>query len=115
MEHEVDMLIRNVAYRLKEIRLTKRLRLQDVAVETKQDKNAIRRLESGAQHFTIGTVVPIIIFYKVPYHSVIKQYTRLPTSSEWKYLERLQKANNRYHKSKKRLKPNIGVQLKLEL
>jgi transcriptional regulator with XRE-family HTH domain len=114
MTHETKLLVCNIGYRLKEERLRRRLRLEEVAFGVEINKSVIKRLEAGTSNFTVDTIVPLIEFYGLSYSSLFMHYTTLPTLSQWRHLELLQKEQNRYYKSKQKLKPQTGVQLMLK-
>ena len=110
---ENDILICNIAYCLKRTRLQRMQRLDDVAFEIGTGEKQLRRLESGAHHPNLTSVTPLIKYYGLTVPQVFKNYQRKPTRDEWKDLDKWQKAVTRYHKSKQKLKPNIGIQLQL--
>ncbi len=114
MTHETKLLVSNIGYRLKRKRLHLLLRFKDVAIATGLHEGVIRRLETGSQSFQIDTVVPLMQFYGLSYQYLFCQYTTLPSLSQWRHLELVQKEQNRYHKSKQKLKPQTGVQLMLK-
>lgn len=114
MTHETKLLVYNIGYRLKEERLRKRMRLEEVADGAKMNKSVIKRLENGTANFTANTIVPLITFYGLSYSCLFIHYTTLPTLSQWRHLDLLQKELNRYYKSKQKLKPQTGVQLVLK-
>lgn len=114
MTHETKLLVNNIGYRLKQERLRRRLRLEEVAFYAEMNKSVIKRLEAGKSNFTVDTIVPLMMFYGLSYSNLFIHYTTLPTLSQWRHLELVQKEQNRYYKSKKKLKPQTGVQLMLK-
>ena len=114
MTHETKLLVYNIGYRLKQERLRRCMRLEEVAYGTNLHNSVIKRLEAGTANFTVDTIVPLITFYGLNYSCLFIHYTTLPTLSQWRHLDLLQKEQNRYYKSKEKLKPQTGVQLVLK-
>lgn len=111
--HQTKLLVCNIAYLLKFTRLMLRLSLDEAEALIGMKENTLWRIESGGQCFTIKTIMPILLAYGLSYSQVFRHYTKLPTASEWKKLAKMQKQLVRYKKSKKKRKPQTGVQLVL--
>ena len=108
-------LVARAGYCLWQARLVKKLSLKEVSQATGLHEKLIKRMEGNEYYFNIRTIEPLIWFYGLNYCQVFGYGLAKPTHKELKELKTMQKQLNRYLKSKKRIEPQIGVQLKLEL
>ncbi len=108
-------LVARTGYCLWQARLIKKLSLEEVSQATGLHKKLIERIEGSEYYFTIRTIEPLIWYYGLNYSQVFGYGLGKPTRQELQELKIMQKHLNRYLKSKKRIEPQIGVQLKLGL
>lgn len=104
-----------VGYRLKCLRLKKRLSVNQVSTTTGLHKKVIERIEAGGHFFGIRTIETLAHNYQTTIPELFTHTHTPPTRQQWQQVKKWQKQLNRSFKSKDRKPPQVGMQLKLEM